>query len=188
MPGESLQSQLIKAGLATAADARKVDRQKKVAKARDRKDGKSESDSREKIAKAKVQKAERAKENRSKAVERNQVVSQHALMAQIRQIVKQNDQRDLKAKDAEHPYQFVHGKKVKRIYVTEAHRNALIKGSLAIINCDGTYHFLEREPMEQVRKRDPKWIVSWADPDAKAAEPDPEDPYAKFQVPDDLDW
>jgi uncharacterized protein YaiL (DUF2058 family) len=188
MAGESLQDQLIKAGLAKPADAKKANRQKKVSAAKNRKDGKGNDDSRDKLAKARQQKADRAKQDRSKAAERNQVVSQRALLAQIRQIVKQNDKRDLKAKDAEHTYQFVHGKKIKKIYVTQVHKDALLKGELAIINCDGTYHFLDREAMQKVRERDERWIVSWVDPDVKPETVDPDDPYADYQVPDDLDW
>jgi uncharacterized protein YaiL (DUF2058 family) len=81
----------------------------------------------------------------------------------------------------------VHGKRIKRIYLPEAQKAQLISGSLVVVNNDGLYHFVSKDIAERIAKRDPKRII--VANDQKTSEPSEDDEYyAKFAVPDDLDW
>ena len=81
----------------------------------------------------------------------------------------------------------MHGKKVKKIWVPAGQREQLSRGSLVIVNDEGRYRLVSKEVALQIAERDPKRIiVAHAD---KVAEPGPDDEhYARFKVPDDLDW
>ena len=189
----SLRDQLVKAGLATSAQAKKAERQQRsegqVQRRTDKKSGASTSATATTKAKQRGQKlkAEKVTRDRALASERNKKFEARALRAEIKQIILTNDQRGKTTTDADVPYNFVHGKKIKKIYVPEAQKNQLISGALVIVNNDGLYHFVSKAVAEQIASRDPKRII--VAHDGKDEEPSEDDEYyAKFAVPDDLDW
>ncbi len=199
---ESLRDQLVKAGLATASQAKKAERQAKAQQHANRggKPGKSgkagqskpkqvDPNSPEAVkARARKQQAEKRARDKAIAETRNEKAAARALRAEIKQIISQNDQRQKASSDEDVPYQFVHGKKIKRIYVPPAQREQLIKGSLLVVNNDGLYSLVSKEVAEQIRSRDPKRIITGQE-EEKPPEPGSDDEfYAKFEVPDDLDW
>ncbi len=229
------------AGLATKEQARKAEKQQRAeaqAQRRVEKGAKGDKAKRRgKSTEAQVQEGEGAK-NQAKASkrvaqhraanakkiardkqladERNARAQAKALRAQIKQIIEQNDQRSKTRTDDDVAYQFVHGKKIKRIYVPAAQRDQLIKGTLVVVNNDGLYHFVAPDVAAKIEARDPKRIIvahgsNGASPDAKRdlnnashqkdaagqAQPNTveeakqradEEYYAQFEVPDDLDW
>ena len=68
-----------------------------------------------------------------------------------------------------------------------AQRDQLSRGELVIVNNDGLYHLVPRKVANKIRERDPKRII--AAHDDKPPEPGSDDEYyAKFEIPDDLDW
>lgn len=197
----SLRDQLVQSGLATSQQAKKAEREANAEKRRGTTpvaapEGKKHRkarpaagpDSKEQvIARARQQQAEKAERDRALAQIANEKAAAKARRAEIRQIIQQNDQRTHIARDDDVPYNFVHGKKIKRIYVPRAHQVELGNGNLVIVNDDGKYHLVSKAVAEQIRTRDPKRII--AAHDQQAAEPGPDDEYyAKFKVPDDLDW
>ncbi len=138
----------------------------------------------EKAHKARAAKAQR---DRELAAERNAKAAAKALRAEIKQLVVQHDQREKGTRDDDVPYNFLHGKKIKRIYVPSKQQEQLSNGQLAIINNDGRYHLVSKEIAAKIAERDPKWVVAAHDPSAKAEE-EMDDYYKDFKVPDDLDW
>ena len=199
---ESLRDQLVKAGLATASQAKKAERQAKAEKHASRggkpgKQGKSAQSKPRKVdpnspeavkARARKQQAEKRARDRALAETRNEKAAAKALRAEIKQIITQNDQRKKSSTDEDVPFQFVHGKKIKKIYVPPAQREQLIKGTLIVINNDGLYSLVTQDVAEQIRRRDPKRIITGQD-EEKTPEPGSDDEfYARFEVPDDLDW
>ncbi len=82
-------------------------------------------------------------------------------------------------------YNFVDDKKVKRLSVNVMMRDKLSKGSLAIVRYEGRYEVVPRATAERIQERDPKRVVLL---NVQSGEPDPDDPYAAYQVPDDLMW
>jgi uncharacterized protein YaiL (DUF2058 family) len=199
---ESLRDQLVKAGLATASQAKKAERQAKAQTHAKRsgkpgKGGKSDGraapqkqdpNSPEAVKeRARKQQAEKRARDKALAEARNEKAAARALRAEIKQIITQNDQRQKTATDEDKPYQFVHGKKIKRIYVPPAQIDQLSRGALVIVNNDGLYSLVTKEVAERIRARDPKRIVT-AHEDKKPEPGSDDEYYAKFQIPDDLDW
>ncbi|MFK7913503.1 MAG: DUF2058 domain-containing protein [Pseudomonadales bacterium] len=206
----SLRDQLVKAGLATAGQAKKAERDQQSKRRKNQAGGKNQSKNKSKgsdkqagtqrpvednspeaIAKARARqvRAEKASRDRAIAKLRNEKSAEKAKRAEIKQIITQNDLRAKAANDDDAPYNFVHGKKVKRIYVPKQQVDDLGAGRLVIVNNDGRYHIVTKAVAEQISKRDPKWIVAAHDPKAAAAADGADDEfYKQFEVPDDLDW
>lgn len=190
----SLKDQLLKAGLATPDQARKAERQARVEKQAHRQGkGKGKSPAPEPPPLTEAQ--QRARQLQQEKAERDRAqmraiadkAREKALRAEIKQIILQNDQRVKSTSDDDVAYNFVHGKRVKRIYVPPAQRDQISKGTLVIVNNDGIYHLLPKKAAEKVRQRDPKRII--VAHERGKPEPDSDDEYyARFQVPDDLDW
>ncbi len=215
--GESLRDQLVKAGLATGAQAKKAEREVRadaLAKKRGQagakgeggkgkgggqgkggkpgKHGAVQQDNQQPAAdnsRSRAQKQREAKAARDKelARQRNEKYASKALRAEMKQLILQHDQRQAAKDDDAVPYNFVHGKRIKKLYVTRAQMEALSSGRLTIVNNDGNYHFVAPEVASRIAARDPKRIiVAHEKPQADAGEDD--EYYAKFKVPDDLDW
>lgn len=208
----SLRDQLVKAGLATNDRAKKVERQARAEK-NARLHGQSarsdagstqtstEGGSRKTKSKARTEpsaaasvrerarqlKAEKATRDRAIATVAKGKIVAKTLRAEIKQIIQQNDQKSTVAKDDDVPYNFLHGKKVKRIYVSRAQQAQLSSGSLVIVNDDGRYHLVSPLVAEKISSRDPKRVI--AQHESKPSESTGDDDYdARFKVPDDLDW
>lgn len=197
---ESLRDQLVKAGLASASQARKAERQAKAEKHSQKqpktgKSGEQGKGSRRPDPNSPAQVKERARKQQAEKRARDKLIAEaanekaaaKALRAEVKQIIQQNDQRSKTRSDEDVPYNFVHNKKIKRIYVPPVQLDLLSRGKLVIVNNDGLYSLLTAEVAEQIRTRDPKRIITVHE--EKAPEPGSDDEfYAKFQVPDDLDW
>ena len=190
----SLRDQLVKAGLATSSQAKKAEKQSRAEQAsrRQRSAKKNNDGSAAEIPespqdKARRLQAEKAKRDKQLAKTRNDKYAQRALRAEIRQLLTEHDQRT-KVTDADAvAYNFVHGKKIKRIYVSKAQRELLSSGRLVVINNDGNYHFVTPDIASRIEQRDPKRIIV-AHKDSDKEKTADDEYYAKFEVPDDLDW
>ncbi|QWF71000.1 DUF2058 domain-containing protein [Methylomonas paludis] len=176
----SLQDQLLKAGLANETKAKQV-------KADKRKQGKLQRNQGVEVVdeikldleQARVQQAERDRELNQL---RKQAEEHKALLAQIKQMVEQNSL----AQDANGvAYQFTDGSKVKSVYVPEKTRTGLIEGRAGIIKLENAYHIVPRETAEKIAERDAGSVLVL---NAASVENGLDDPYAEFQVPDDLIW
>lgn len=229
---QSLRDQLIKAGLASAPQARKAERQQRAeqhqtraARGQDKPGARpdraapgpgalkpehatagaaspmpgtaapgtaapAERSARER---ARQQRAEKAAHDRELQRAQNAKAAEKALRAELKQLIHAHDQRVKTTSDDDVPYNFVHGKRVKRIYVPKAQQALLSSGQLVIVNDDGRYHLITPEIAERVRARDPKRIIAAHNEEKPAGDAMPapgsdEEYYARFQVPDDLDW
>jgi len=195
---DSLRDQLVKAGLATSGQAKKAERSKRAVetakrheKAKDKtKDSDEPSSLTQQVkAKAAQQRAEKASRDKAIAQVRNAKSEAKAKQAQVRQLIAQNDQRSKVIDDEAVPYNFVHGQKIKKIHVTKAQLEALSSGRLIVVNNNGIYHFVDEKVAEQIAARDPKRIIVAHGNENKDATPTADDEhYAKFAIPDDLDW
>jgi hypothetical protein len=191
----------VKAGLATASQAKKAERQVQSEKTRGRgKGGKRagkpsqartaapDPDSTDAVkARARKQQAEKREKDKTLARAANEKAAERALRAQIKQLIVENDQRAKESADDDVPYNFVHGRKIKRIHVPKAQVDQLSRGTLVIVNNDGLYALVTKEVAEKIRERDPKRIIA-AHEDRKPEPGSDDEYYARFQVPDDLDW
>ena len=202
---QSLQDQLLKAGLVTekqVQDSRRKDprgrkQNKKAAKKARPPQARSvvvtattPSNPPTSEREREVARQRAAKVARDRALNQNRVADaeRKARRAQVRQLVQSNEQKQEPGADV--PYNFQRGRKIKRIYVTASQRQQLLAGSLAVVAMDNAHHFLEPSVAARVLEMAPDAWMHRHDPTAAAqtqATPG-EDPYAGFEVPDDLMW
>ncbi len=74
---------------------------------------------------------------------------------------------------------------MKRIAVNDMVRNKLSSGSLAIVKHGGGYEIIPREAALKIQERDERRIVLL---NVVSEEVSEDDPYAAYQIPDDLMW
>lgn len=177
----SLRDQLLKAGLVTEKQAKQAQRaQKKQKKLQDK--GQLEQDASQQLLAATAM-AEKAERDRELNRQQQEKAERKALKAQIKQLIESSRLPKL---DSDDFYNFVDHKKVKRIAVNDMVRNKLSSGSLAIVSHAGGYEIIPRAAALKIKERDPNRIVLLNDASEQIL--DDEDPYAAYQVPDDLMW
>ena len=178
--GNSLQEQLLKAGL--------VDEQKlKQARSSKRKQVKQtghrptpeEVEARRAAERARAEKVARDRElNR----QRQEEAALRAAENEVRQLIHTHrivrDGGDL-------AYNFMDGNTLKRIYVKKEQHAKLVSGQLAIVRQDAFYEVIPAEIAERVQARDAALVLVF---NRVKEEASPDDPYAEYQVPDDLMW
>ncbi|GAA6133637.1 DUF2058 domain-containing protein [Oceaniserpentilla sp. 4NH20-0058] len=177
----SLQEQLLKAGLTNKKKAQQAERAKKKVAKQIRK-GEDVVDE----AKAQAEKARLAKLEKDKQLNEERKAQEHtkALAAQIKQLVHNHA---INLENADVDYNFTDGKKVKRIQVTPLLQHQLSRGMLAIAKLDQSYFVIPGVVADKIRERNDSFIVYQADI-SQQSETDDEDPYADYQIPDDLMW
>lgn len=176
----SLRDQLLKAGLVNEKQVKQATKQQKKQDRLVHK-GQAEKDESAKLAaqQALAEKAARDQELNRQAQEK---AEQKARAAQIKQLIEASRLPKLNTEDY---YNFVDDKKVKRLSVNEIMRNKLASGWLAIVRHGGGYEVIPREAALKIQERDPKRIVQLNE---QTQQPDADDPYAAYQIPDDLMW
>jgi uncharacterized protein YaiL (DUF2058 family) len=176
----------MKLGLATEKQARKtVDDQRRQFK---RHAGPTEAQKRatEQARAAQAAKAARdAEYNR----QRQEKADRKARAAQVKQLIEQH--RLPKAAESDERFNFVDGRKIRFIRVDAAQRDGLNRDELALVRCEGRYDLVPLAAAALIRERDPRVVIAHkaAQPaDPASTQPDADDPYKDFVVPDDLTW
>uniref|UniRef100_UPI003593A0AB DUF2058 family protein n=1 Tax=Thiocapsa sp. TaxID=2024551 RepID=UPI003593A0AB len=77
------------------------------------------------------------------------------------------------------------GTTLKRIYVNKEQHAKLVAGSLAVVRQDAFYEVVPAEIAVRVGARDAGLVLVHNTPTQAQ---DADDPYADYQVPDDLMW
>ena len=176
----SLQDQLLKAGLIDNKKANKI-KKTKHKQAKQKQKNKIEAADEAKLAVQQAQ-AERVERDRQLNQQRKVEAERKAIGAQVRQLVEMNRQpRD----DGDITYSFTDGTLIKRIPVTAAQLKQLGNGRLCIIKLDEQYELIPTLVADKIRQRDESTQILSNQP---TDTPDEDDPYADFQVPDDLMW
>jgi uncharacterized protein len=176
----SLQEQLLKAGLVDKNKVKKVNQDKSKQKKVERRTGEQTVDE-ARLAALETQRknAERARELNA---QRDDAARQKAAMAQIAQMVEKNRQSKGGGDIA---YNFTHGTRIERIYVSAAVQAHLVAGRLAIVCQGGVTELVPRVIADKIAERDASLVVRVNKP---GTEIDADDPYAAYQIPDDLTW
>lgn len=177
----SLQDQLLKMGMVDKKKAKKTQHQKR----QNRKATKAGKQVEGEDLKAELAKAAREKQQRDLALnkQRDQEQAQLALVAEVRQIVSQH--RVEIDKEADIAYNFTHHSKIKKLYVESQQQKQLTWGQLAIAEVDESYYLIPDKIAERIEQRMPEMVVRIV-ADADSAKDD--DPYADYEIPDDLMW
>ncbi len=177
----SLKDQLLKAGLVDAKKAKQVDKEKrKEAKVARRSSEPQVDEVKQQLEQARIEKQER---DRTLNRQREQELQQKALAAQIKQLIENH--RQSKGKD-EVEHNFTHGKLIKKIRVSAAVQQQIVRGQLAIVALGQGYELVPRVVAEKIAQRDAAAVVVLNTP-SKTTEVD-DDPYKDYVIPDDLMW
>jgi uncharacterized protein YaiL (DUF2058 family) len=176
----SLQDQFLKAGLVDKNKVKLVNQDKSKQKKVERRTGEVTVDE-ARIAALDMQRknAERARELNA---QRDAAAAQKAIVAQIAQMVKQNKQSKGNGDIA---YNFTHDNKIDRIYVSAAVQSHLMAGRLVIVRLNGATELVPKVIADKIAERDASIVVRVK---KSGNEVDEDDPYAAFQIPDDLMW
>lgn len=182
----SLQEQLLKAGLVDKKKVQKVNQDKSKQKKIERRTGaESVNESREAALEMQRQQAERARELNA---QRDAAAAQKAVKAQIAQLVQVNRQPRARNGKGEIAYNFTHGSKIERIYVSEQVQQHLVAGRLVIVFLNGNYELVPKVIGEKIAERDPASVIQVKQAKGSNSEVDADDPYADFKIPDDFTW
>lgn len=176
----SLKDQFLKAGLVDQKKVKQVNLEKRQQTKVERQTGTTSVDE-ARLAALEIQRknAERARELNA---QRDAAAREKAILAQIVQMVQQNRQSKGGGDIA---YNFTHGNKIKRIYVSAAVQAHLVAGRLVIV-CQGeSSELVPKVIADKIAERDASLVVRV---NKTTTEVDADDPYAAFQVPDDLMW
>ncbi|MCF8007095.1 MAG: DUF2058 domain-containing protein [Methylovulum sp.] len=176
----SFQEQLLKTGLVTSAQAKAAKSTKNKQTQLHRKNNVAVVDEAKKLAlNAQAEKVERDKEL-------NRVRKQHeekkALAAQLKQMIELNRYPHEAVGEA---YHFSDQQRMKTVYVSEKVRQQLVSGQTAIVKYDLKYELVSREVAQKIAERDAEAVIVLNE---AVTEGGGDDPYAAFQVPDDLIW
>jgi hypothetical protein len=123
--------------------------------------------------------ADRARELNAQRVA---AATQKAIQAQITQMVQMNRQSKGTGDIA---YNFTHGNKIDRLYVSATVKAQLTAGHLVIVCLGGTTELVPRIIADKIAERDASIVVRV---NKSSDETDADDAYAAFQIPDDLMW
>ena len=182
---ESLQEQLIKAGLVDKSKANKAKKEKQKQSKVARHTG-AKAVSKEKTV-AQQEQAIRAQRDRELNQQKQKQVEQKAVFAQIKQLI---DLNKLDRGAGEIPYSFVYKKKVMKIFVTDDIKQQLSQGRLAIVRLvlksERLFEIVPAAVAEKIAQRDEQSVLHLNAMVEKIENED--DLYADYQVPDDLTW
>ncbi len=178
---KSLQDQLLQAGL--------IDKNKaKKAKSDQRKQSKQQRNNKIDIVNeskllAEKKKAEKAKKDKLLNRQQQDQLEQKAIAAQITQLIELNRQTMDEEGAA---FNFNDAGSVKTIHVSEDMRTHISQGKLTIVKHQKHYAVIPAKIADKIRQRDEKLIIVQNQQDQGNS--DANDPYADYQIPDDLIW
>ena len=176
----SLQDQLLKAGLADEKKAKAIRSEKRKKRKQQPKGAVEVNEAETRARQAREEKAER---DRQLNLERQRAAEKKAIQAQIRQLVETNR---LDRSRGETSYQFVHDKKIKKLLVDDTMVDQLSRGRLAIVFVNDNYEIVAEGVARKIMERDESAVVVLHD--RKQDDAGEDDPYAGYEIPDDLMW
>ena len=176
----SLQEQFLKAGLVDKNKVKLANQDKSKQQKVERRSGTHSVDE-VRLAALETQRknAERARELNA---QRDAAATQKAIVAQIAQLIQKNRQSKGAGDIA---YNFTHDKKIERLYVSAAVQAHLMAARLVIVCQGGSTELVPRIIADKIAERDATLVVRV---NKASTEVDVDDPYAAFQIPDDLMW
>lgn len=181
----SLQEQLLKAGLSTKQKARQANTEKRRAKKQKNSGVKLEDSLQEKVQQDLLKsKAEKQAKDAELNNQKKQALLAKEQQLRIEQILKHHVIKDT---DGELTYNYTAGSVVKKLFVNELTQKALVNGRLALCSMNDITYVVTAETAEKVATIDES-VVLLKNDKVEAEDTLEDDPYAEFQIPDDLMW
>lgn len=178
----SLQDQLLGMGLTDEKTAKKNKKQKAKQEKMVRKNQIQVTD--ETAIAVQQAREEKAEKDRLLNAQRKAEAEKKAVVAQIKQLIQSNR---VDRKDCEVAYNFTDGTAIKKINVNDEIQRLLGIGRLAIVKIDDRYDVVPFPVAEKIATRDDSYVVVLNEKTV-SDEVAEDDPYAEFQIPDDLMW
>ncbi|MFW2368144.1 MAG: DUF2058 domain-containing protein [Desulforhopalus sp.] len=181
--GKSFQEQLLQLGLVDKKKANESKKQKHKKKKQKTKGGSKQQFVDENVLLARQ--AEEKKKARAKKLneEREAKLQKRAELARIKQLVENNRQEK---DDKGIAYRFNFEGKIQRIFVPREMADKLSDGRLGIVGIGEQFEVVPKETVLKIQAINEKIYTSLYATDSE--ETDPDDPYAGYEVPDDLMW
>ena len=177
MAKNALQAQLLKAGLVDSKKAKKISKQEQHAK----RTGDSDTvEAKKALAAAQAQKL--AKDQKLNQ-EKQQILEQKMLKANIVQMIKQHQIVDTQG---EVTYQFSDEAKIKKVYITQKLYEQIVAGHVAIARLEDSYALLPRPLADRINTKLEGFVI--VANNSVETELESDDPYAAYVIPDDLMW
>ena len=177
----SLQDQLLNSGLIKKDKANKAKKEKYKQSKQQRNSKSTQTDETTLLAQQSL--ADKKAKDRNLNLQQKEVAEKKAIVAQIRQLIKLN----IQPKDDDGiAYNFSDNNAVKKIYVNDATLKNISNGKLAIVKYDASYELVPAQVADKIKQRDTSFVLVLNDKIEDGATDD--DPYADFQIPDDLMW
>ena len=184
---KSLQEQLLNSGLVNSKQAKKAKSDKHKQQQQKNKQAKSKRGAEDENKKlVRQHQGEKKKKDTELNQQREAAAESKAIQAQIKQLIEMNV---VSKEGGDVAFNFTDGKKVKKIYVTSTLQEQLSRGRLTIVSAgddEKRYELIPTAVAEKIKLRDDSCIVFVGE--SKVDECDEDDPYADYQIPDDLMW
>lgn len=179
--GNPFQDQLLKAGVVTKQQVKKA----QSASNKKKKEQRSKKNNVVDENKLKLQQVAKEKAEHDKALNqrKEEQAKQKATSSEIDQLITANLIK--RSDECEIVYNFEHRKKINRIYLNADMKQRVIEGKLGIARIEGRYELIPKLIAEKIQLRNDKRVILFENTEEEINE---DDPYAEFQVPDDLMW
>jgi uncharacterized protein YaiL (DUF2058 family) len=180
MRNQSLQDQLLNAGLSTKTKAKQVRTEKRKQTKQQRKDKKEVvSEATQALQESKEKQTEKDKllnKERQDITERKQILSQVADLIKLNKLPRDEEGN---------AYRFTDNNVVKSVYINDEVRNHIVKGKLAIVKAGKKYEIVPAAVAEKIKQRN-EYAVIVLFTDTESSTDNSE--YAEYEIPDDLMW
>ena len=189
----SLQDQFLAAGLIKKQKANNIKTAKKKAVKQSRANKTELVDEAAELAK----KAQAEQRNKSQTLnkEKKAGAEKKAIQAQIRQIIELNSIKKYPKEMSEDDlsaYNFTRAKKIKTMHISPQNHDLISRGRIAIARLlsgsNESFYLIPAEAASKISERDNSVIVLLNDMPKQDESDIEDDPYAEFEVPDDLMW
>jgi uncharacterized protein YaiL (DUF2058 family) len=181
----SLQEQLLKAGLTTKQKTRQANTDKRKKNKQKRSGVAIDASLQEQIKKdlEKTQQEKLAKDNALNADKKQQLADKEKVL-RIQQILEHHQVKNIAG---ETEYNFTFNNKIKKLFVDAIAHKALVNGRLAVCGLFDKSYVVTTETAEKLATLDAKVILVQNDK-VEVDEVAGDDPYADYQIPDDMMW
>ena len=181
----SLQEQLLKAGLTTKQKARQANSDKRK-KGKQKRSGVNVESSLQEQVKQDLELAKKEKLARDIALnnEKKQALLAKEQQLRILRILQHHQVTNV---NGEAEYNYTINNKIKKLFVDAVTHKALVNVRLALCGVEDTTYIVTTETAEKVASLDEKVILVQNTKVVDEVVSD-DDPYAEFQIPDDLMW
>jgi len=181
----SLQEQLLKAGLTTKQKTRQANADKRKKNKQKRSGVQHEATLQEQVKQDLAKKqAEKAAKDAALNEEKKQQLADKEQQLRIKQIL---EHHQLKNINGEAEYNYTFNKLIKKLFVDDVTHKALVNGRLALCGWDEMSYVVTAETAAKLAELDESVILVQNDK-VECEQADEDDPYADYQIPDDLMW